>query len=420
MKLLFVTYSEMPYHTSSGSSVLMEALIDILIDLGFDITLLPLWLRPKYANDFNKYEKSLEEKGVKVIYNTDWSKPKKPHISFLLKLKKAILPLRGDYITLSSQESKSIQDLIDKDGYSVVLGYSPVPILTIENFRDVYKVASLVDLPNHSQKRRYLLANQVKGLRKILFYISWLGNRKLSDHTFSALGNMDLIIEHAFQHAEELKEKGLKNVHYIPHPLPIKKDFAYKKVKSEDKVVILIAGSLKGIASRLGFEFFLDDLLPEIKKNQARLTYEVVFRVVGHGQMVEILKKRLIEEPLVQFVGFVDDIETEYLNADILLVNIPVSHGFRTRIAEAMSYGLSVIAHSANSKGMPELQDEKNVMLGSDAKTICEKLISLINNPSLRLKLAEQGKLNFETHISKDAAKNKFKTIFEPLIYKNL
>lgn len=184
----------------------------------------------------------------------------------------------------------------------------------------------------------------------------------------------------------------------------------------EDHINILIPGSLKGVSSQLGFKFFFEELLPQIKSNENLLRKRMQFRIVGHGNPGDYLLENIRKEKNITLVGFVDDIEKEYGKADILLVNIPISHGFRTRIAEAFSYGLCVVAHAANAEGMPEIKGGINALIDSDPQKLAEKLILVANNPKLRYDLGENALKTFEEEISQTSATPKFAKIFETLL----
>jgi len=128
--------------------------------------------------------------------------------------------------------------------------------------------------------------------------------------------------------------------------------------------------------------------------------------------METTLRNRLEQEPLVDFVGFVDDIEEAYKGADIILVNIPMTLGFRTRIAEAFSYGLCVVTHAANAEGMPEIQDGENAVSSSNPEVIVDELVRLIKHPDARCELGENAKLAFDYEISEPIAIKRLEAIF--------
>jgi len=248
--------------------------------------------------------------------------------------------------------------------------------------------------------------------RKLFEIMSLLSSRDIKKYCYKYLRKYDLILEHAYHHAVELKNDGFKNVHYLPHPLPVPKlenmTGIKKPVRFDDGLVtVLIAGSLKGASSRVGFEFFLSEIVPGLLNRNSEINFPYKFRIVGHSNLLPSLKKRVEKVENLEFIGFVKNIEEEYQRADIMLVAIPVKHGFRTRIAEAFSYGMCVVAHGANCEGMPEIKDGYNALTANEPEILTSKLIEAINNPDLRIKLRRNARKTFINNLSIDVATKK-------------
>ncbi|MBW8060663.1 MAG: glycosyltransferase family 4 protein, partial [Solirubrobacterales bacterium] len=275
-------------------------------------------------------------------------------------------------------------------------------------------------------RRKMLRQHSLKGL--FFELISLIRGRDMEKYALKYLKEYDLILQHAYHHAEELKNDGFKNVHYLPHPLPVPKLENLAGIKKPDifdsgLVTVLIAGSLKGASSRVGFQFFLSEILPGLLNRNSEIIFPYKFRIVGHGKMLPSLKKRVEEVENLKFIGFVKNIEEEYQRADIMLVAIPVKHGFRTRIAEAFSYGMCVVAHGANCEGMPEIKDGYNALAANDPEILTSKLIEAINNPDLRIKLGRNARKTFINNLSIDVATKKLSKLlddFLPVAKKNI
>jgi glycosyltransferase involved in cell wall biosynthesis len=408
MKILFFVSAYYPHPTGNGSSVLMHGFITCLQQLGYEIIVVPVSLRYTDKNQKNHHKNSLEKEGIEILF-FGLEKIKKTK-SFFAKARALFWPIQSDSFYSNLSEKKDLVKYIKDNNINHVLSYDWESLAVIYNLENVKKIASLVDLIDEVHDLRWKGLGQFSIFQLPIKLYSILKSRKKSHFAYEHLKSVDLIVEHAYQHAEKLIHKGFKNVHYIPHPLPQRNEFV-KKDNNQDQVQILIMGSLKGIASRLGFEFFLNEVLPRLKQKKEKLTNEITFRIVGHGEMIPSLKQKLVEEPWVKFVGFVENIEEEYQNCDLTLVNIPVAHGFRTRIAECFSYGLCVVAHAANAEGMPEIKDEINAMISSDPELFVDKLIRVINDKSLRETLGNNARQTFNTSISIDSAVQKLEKI---------
>jgi glycosyltransferase involved in cell wall biosynthesis len=183
-------------------------------------------------------------------------------------------------------------------------------------------------------------------------------------------------------------------------------DYDCSKVERAEGAVarVLMIGSLKGIASRSGFEYLARELLPRLERRakEMRRAYEI--RVVGHGSLQATTKRELERCPSVKIVGFVDDAAKEFEAADFVLVTIPTRFGFRTRIADSFGYGQCVVAHAANCAGMPEVVDGHNVLAAEDPEALADRFVRAVNDASLRKRLGAAARQTFIECYSVDRA----------------
>lgn len=410
MNMIFFVSQKLPYKTGNGNSVLTHALINCYLKLGFKITVVPVHLRYGNKQEQLMHANYLEQSGIRVKTFDDIEKFRST-TSRLTRIRQIINPQADDffhYSYTSKPELLSFLDTLDKKN-TILVAYAWEAVALISNIKGFFKIASIIDpLEKHLELRNKLTIVGV--YQKMRHKMNLWRGRKKPAYAYEALREMNIIIEHAYHHTLSLIEKGYKNVYYLPHPLPVQE--AIKPQTRENDTTMLISGSLKGTASRHGFQFFLNEILPLFKKRTHELSTDVTFRIVGHGKMETTLRNRLEEEPLVDFVGFVDDIEEAYKGADILMVNIPVTLGFRTRIAEAFSYGLCVVTHAANAEGMPEIRDGKNAISNSNPETLVDELVRLINAPDACHELGENAKLTFDNEMSEPIAVKRLEAIF--------
>jgi|GEM_PF-5981983 len=408
--MIFFVTGKLPHKTGNGSSVLTYALMNCFIKLGFEITIVPVHLRYDNKQEQLKHLNSLKQSGIRVKMFDDIKYPRKT-TSRLARLRQIISPQVDDYYHYSDSLKPELLSFLERQDKqnTVLTAYSWQAVALISNIKGFLKIATVVDpIEKYLELRRELTPTGIR--RKIRHKMNLLRARKQPTYAYDVLRKMNIVIEHAYHHTLSLVEKGYKNAYYIPHPLPVQEAIEFRT--NPNNTTVLISGSLKGTASRHGFLFFLNEILPRFKKRRQELSTDVTFRVVGHGKMEKSLRSRLEKEPLVDFVGFVDSMEDAYKNADIILVNIPVTLGFRTRIAEAFSYGLCVVTHAANAEGMPEIQDKENAISDSNPERLVDELVRLINEPISRQEFGENAKLTFDYEMSEPIAVKRLEAIF--------
>ena len=189
----------------------------------------------------------------------------------------------------------------------------------------------------------------------------------------SILSSMDLSFAFAAHHAEELSELSTNKCHYIQTPMPLETLHDNHSIKKSDTFSIILLGHMFGIATRLGMEYFIYDIYPELK-NLFSSEENFSIKIIGDG--MDSLPKELISEfnkKEIKFLGPVEDLDSILYKSDILLVPIPVDLGIRVRILTSFSKKLPVVCHESNSKGIPELKDGINCLMSDDAKDLAEK-----------------------------------------------
>jgi glycosyltransferase involved in cell wall biosynthesis len=396
--LLFVTRDVIPHPTGNGNAVLCQALLDTFCKAGLSTETL---IFRSHENAQSKIDdKQDATSSVRVVHE-----PKRN----ITRRMKGVL-LGNDYF-IDTETLRAELKKYDWSTLKFVCTYSWESLNVHSLVPDsVCSISSLVDLMELHRELRKLHGKQHDRLswkNKMLSALRW---RNQVSRFYAQLRNCDVILEHAFQHAEQLKGMGFGNVHYLPHPLPTQPEL--KRSKS-DIVRVLIPGSLKGITSRLGFDFFFNELLIEFDRRRHEIRRPYRFRIVGHGELPGVYQDAIRSRADCDFGGFAKDMLKEYESSDIVLVNVPVPHGFRTRIAEAFSYGLCVIAHQANAEGMPELIDARNSLLSAKPEVLAQKLISAINDGDLRRKIGVAAKEDFESQLSMEIAAQKMRRILD-------
>lgn len=398
MKYLFLCAHRLPHPTGNGLSVLNDGLVDCFARLGWQPIVVPVALQDT-AEQERRNVQYLADRGIDVLTLSGITRRDR---SLSRRVRRAVY-LRDDELFPTSEEaSEVVGRLVVQHRIGVLVAAGWQALALGNDVRDVYRIASLVDLIDPSielrrQSRKW--KRPIGGIRRMT--AEW-NLRRMSALGMRNVRRYDLVLEHAHQHAETLRHQGISNVVYVPHPIS---DPGPPSPRQERAVAtILVAGSLKGAASLKGFEFLLDEILPALMRRKQELTRNVCVRVVGHGAMPPLLRERLVAHPLIDIAGYVDRIDDEYRECDALLVAIPVEHGFRTRIAEALSHGACVIAHAANQAGMPELRDGHDILSDTTGDGLATRIIEVVNRPSHARAIGERGYATFVREYSRERA----------------
>jgi glycosyltransferase involved in cell wall biosynthesis len=176
---------------------------------------------------------------------------------------------------------------------------------------------------------------------------------------------------------------------------------------------ILMIGHLRGIATISGLSVFVDSVLPALSARLGADGFEV--RIVGGYDPPERLLPRL-QHPAVTLCGHVEPPDDEFLSADVVLVPTPIKTGPRSRIITAMSFGCCVVAHAANTLGIPELVHGENALLAEDGPGLVDAVTTALADPDFRARLGRNGRRTYETTFSPDKAGARIVSALEAVV----
>lgn len=204
----------------------------------------------------------------------------------------------------------------------------------------------------------------------------------------------NFIINHAAHHAAWHARKHNRPTLYTPNPIaPLFQSRPPRHVSSPPR--FLLVGGIGGIATLTGLAWFAQRVYPLLETAIAYGELEV--HLIGDGELEASLDQRM---PHVIRRGYVNDLISEFSAATALLVPTPIALGFRTRIVDAFSHGLTVVAHQANSFGMAELTDGKNALLASTADDFAAAVLRLARSPETAEQLGAVAFLDFSDQLS--------------------
>ena len=215
------------------------------------------------------------------------------------------------------------------------------------------------------------------------------------------LNNCSISGAFAAHHARELSAMGASNCRYFHTPTP--NPLNLKKVRS-GKFKILHIGHLRGIATLAGLELLAFEILPYLKNHIGSDKFEI--HLVGGSLKVYPKKSgKSLLIPLFLVRGQINPPDEEFLSSNVVIVPTPIELGIRVRIITALSFGSCIIAHEANKRGIPELENGKNCLLGTSGMEIAKLTERVFNDPSLQDSLELSSRNSYQKYFSIEQSK---------------
>ena len=401
MRVLLLSRT-LPAPTGVGSSVHVWSLIESLVDKGHQVRLClsshPSQVEDWRARMFDKSGGELSALGVDVQYLKAPQILVDTRLVRLLRLfSKTLAPSLEDFYPEVKLESQ-LKEQVESWGPDALCLWEIEAVAAGRYVaQGLPRLAFFTD-PDHLIRRNRRRYRRVRNFRDRFYRaVESIAERDLESRMVELLRECDVVIDHAAHHAEWFRNNGVTQTVYLPVPVidRIGDDWSSaraEKAASKNHTRISLIGNLNGVATVSGLRVFADSILPMLVQTLGEAPFEV--HVIGGGDLPSDLARKLAH-PCVHLRGYVDDVHAEFLSSDVLLVPTDSEMGFRTRIAEGLSFGCCVVAHKANAYGMPELQNGRNSLLGSSGTELAELVARCVRDPALRLRLGRNGRETF-------------------------
>lgn len=153
-----------------------------------------------------------------------------------------------------------------------------------------------------------------------------------------------------------------------------------------NKNKIVFVGNMRTLQNQDAVLFFVNEIYPLIK-NKVK---DVEFHIVG-AEPPEKIKQLAKSDKSIVVTGFVDSVEEYIMDAAILVAPVRIAAGIQNKVLIGMACKVPVVMTYLISKAIPELINDKNCIIVDESKFFATKCLELLNNKTLRNKIAENG-----------------------------
>jgi glycosyltransferase involved in cell wall biosynthesis len=141
---------------------------------------------------------------------------------------------------------------------------------------------------------------------------------------------------------------------------------------------------------------------------------EARFVVVGR-QPPPSIRDLSSEADGIEVTGTVPDVRPYLRTAHAMVVPLRIGGGTRLKIFEAMAAEVPVVSTSVGAEGLPVVHG-KHILIGDDAESIAEAVISLLCQPQLCLRLSQAALAEIAVPNSWDAAAQTMERLLAPIL----
>jgi sugar transferase (PEP-CTERM/EpsH1 system associated) len=174
---------------------------------------------------------------------------------------------------------------------------------------------------------------------------------------------------------------------------------------------LVFTGSMDWLPNEDAILYFVDAILPLIKRQCPEVSLEVVGR--SPSRKVRALAER---EKSVRLTGWVEDIRPFVARGSVCIVPLRIGGGTRLKIFEAMAMGKAVVSTSVGAEGLP-VQTGDNILLADTPSDFADSVISLLRAATERKRMGTSARKMVEEKFSwPKVAENFARTLQETVL----
>lgn len=392
MKVALVVSGGAPNPTASGGALTAWTVLHHLRNRGDDVTVValrdPEHFEPTGVAESERVAR-VREAGAEVVSvvssSTDYfrTRPRRA----LDRLRRAVDPL-DEELQPHLVDAPKIAQAIDEVGADAAWVYH-WDALAATHSLETPRFAAVGDPPLYSAWYRFReLLPQPAALRRVNRLQAQA--RREPQLLVRLLNECAASGAFAAHHAAWLRRRGAARCEYLRTPVPDPGLTASPAGKPR----ILLVGHLKGVVTLDGLRRFAREILPRLERELGPDGFEV--RIAG-GYEPPAELARALDRPSVAFLGHVEGAEDEFRCAHVLLVPNSISLGVRVRIVTAFSFGTCVVSDVANTHGIPELEHERNALIGRTTDELAHAVLRVLSDGGLRTRLGAHARATYDT-----------------------
>jgi len=262
----------------------------------------------------------------------------------------------------------------------------------------IHKTIDYQDVFSYGVKRRM---EKAPFYTKPVFKLEYKRLRKYESAIFDLFDHKTII---SIPDRDLMPHPERNKIHVIPNG--VDHDF-FAPVDTEKTVDLVFTGNMAYPPNVDAAEFLVNEIMPLVWKEMPGA--KVMIAGATPDKRVTSLKSNK-----VTVTGWLDDIRDSYAGAKVFIAPMQIGTGLQNKLLEAMSMKVPSITTPLANDALQAV-DGESILIGKDAPTLAKKILDLLKDEVLYLKIAENGFAFVKQHYSWEEATDKLHNI----IHKN-
>ncbi len=196
---------------------------------------------------------------------------------------------------------------------------------------------------------------------------------------------------------EDRRRVDHANVLVFPNALPEIPRQNMVGANATESDAIVFSGNLEYHPNVEAVRWFRRRIWPRIRENAPRAEWRLL------GSNPEAVAAFTVGDPRIRIVGPVDDAIAHLAEAKVCLAPLLSGSGTRFKILEAWAAGRAVVSTTLGAEGLGA-RDGEHLLLADDPDDFADAVLRLWNDPSLRARLGDAGRIHYENRFTWPAA----------------
>jgi glycosyltransferase involved in cell wall biosynthesis len=388
-KKILVLTPILPYPPDDGSRLRPYQIIKALYKLA-DIELVSFYLPNEDINSAKEFYKSY----CKNLYFLEQKENKNLFAKFC--------------VYHSNRENKKlINKIIQENNYDLIIVEKIIMLSYLE--KNVFKNYEVVidSWGIDSEISRQLYKDEKNLFKKFILFIKYIRHFFCELYYLSKCKYFVAITDKQFNFYKKFFKR--KKLFLIPNFVDT--DYFKPNYENFEEKSIVFTGIMNFLPNIDAVMFFVNEVMPKLKEKT-----NVKFYIVGKNPTKEVLMLHNNSDIVVS--GEVKDIREYISKAEVVVVPLRIGSGLRNKVLHAMACGKTVVATREAVEGI-NVKDKENILIANTSQEFVEKILLVLNNKELNLKIAKNARKFIEENFSEKVIEKKWINMYEEIFSNN-
>lgn len=204
---------------------------------------------------------------------------------------------------------------------------------------------------------------------------------------------------------------GADNIFTIP--TGVDTDYYAPAPTVSEKKQLVFTGSMDWLPNEDAMIFFLEEVFPEIKREEPETRLAIVGR-----KPTPRLSKAISGRQDVVLTGWVEDTRPFISESAVYIVPIRIGGGTRMKIYEALSMGKAMVSTHVGAEGLP-LEDGRHILYADRAEDFADRVVRLLRDEPLRRELGARAREYVLENFRWEKVAEEFAAICQQVVSRN-